>query len=455
LTQALSSYTGVSQVTKLISSDFAEGDNFGKSVAIDGDIMFIGAPYDDDKGSKSGSVYVFTRDIAGSPTANWTQRAKLLASDGTTDDYFGVSVALCGDTVVVGASGNNGYSRRIGAAYVFTRVMAGSQTVNFVQRAKLLSSDGIDAYFFGYSVGISGDTIVVGAFGGLGSAYVFTRDVAGSLTSSWVQRTNLLASDGASGDLFGHGVAISGDTIVGGAFRHDDRHGSAYIFTRDVAGSLTSSWTQRAKLLASDGVADDGFGRSVAISGDTVVIGATGEYAKASKIGSAYIFTRNVPGSLTASWAQQTKLLASDGAAFDHFGLSVAIDSDTIVVGAYGDDDEVSAHGSAYIFTRTIAGGLMASWTERAKLRASDGQTSGYFGRSLAICSDTVAVGAYDYGSIGSTYVFAMLPPPRPSPPPTPPPLPPSPSVRAPLPSCMYVLLLSHQRAGAKPKRVY
>jgi len=398
LTQALSSYTGVSQVTKLISSDFAEGDNFGKSVAIDGDIMFIGAPYDDDKGSKSGSVYVFTRDIAGSPTANWTQRAKLLASDGTTDDYFGVSVALCGDTVVVGASGNNGYSRRIGAAYVFTRVMAGSQTVNFTQRAKLLSSDGIDAYFFGYSVGISGDTIVVGAFGGLGSAYVFTRD---------------------------------------------------------VAGSLTSSWTQRAKLLASDGVADDGFGRSVAISGDTVVIGATGEYAKASKIGSAYIFTRNVPGSLTASWAQQTKLLASDGAAFDHFGLSVAIDSDTIVVGAYGDDDEVSAHGSAYIFTRTIAGGLTASWTERAKLRASDGQTSGYFGRSLAICSDTVAVGAYDYGSIGSTYVFAMLPPPRPSPPPTPPPLPPSPSVRAPLPSCMYVLLLSHQRAGAKPKRVY
>ena len=398
MTQALSSYTGVSQVTKLISSDFAEGDNFGKSVAIDGDLMFIGAPYDDDKGSKSGSVYVFTRDIAGSPTANWTQRAKLLASDGTTDDYFGVSVALCGDTVVVGASGNNGYSRRIGAAYVFTRVMAGSQTVNFTQRAKLLSSDGIDAYFFGYSVGISGDTIVVGAFGGLGSAYVFTRD---------------------------------------------------------VAGSLTSSWTQRAKLLASDGVADDGFGRSVAISGDTVVIGATGEYAKASKIGSAYIFTRNVPGSLTASWAQQTKLLASDGAAFDHFGLSVAIDSDTIVVGAFGDDDEVSAHGSAYIFTRTIAGGLTASWTERAKLRASDGQTSRYFGRSLAICSDTVAVGAYDYGSIGSTYVFAMLPPPRPSPPPTPPPLPPSPSVRAPLPSCMYVLLLSHQRAGAKPKRVY
>ena len=225
--------------------------------------------------------------------------------------------------------------------------------------AKLLASDGTAAELFGYSVAISGDTAAIGAFhdndngDDSGSAYIFRFN-----GSSWVQEAKLLASDGADDDWFGYSVAISGDTAVVGAYGDDDNgnlSGSAYIFRFNG-----SSWVQEAKLLASDGAEGDWFGFSVAISGDTAVVGAYGDDDNGDLSGSAYIF--RFDGS---SWIQEAKLLASDGAMGDYLGLAVAISGDTAAIGAYHDDDNGDDSGSAYIFRFNGS-----SWVQEAKLLA-------------------------------------------------------------------------------------
>ncbi len=213
-----------------------------------------------------------------------------------------------------------------------------------IQIAKLTSGDAATNDEFGYSVAISGDTAVVGApydddaGSDSGSAYVFVRSGA-----SWSQQAKLTAGDAAAGDEFGYSVAISGDTAMVGAYADDDggsESGSAYVFVRSGA-----SWSQQAKLTAGDAAADDWFGFSVAISGDTAVAGANGDDDAGAYSGSAYVFVRS-----GASWSQQTKLTAGDAAADNEFGYSVAISGDTAVVGAHLDDDGGSDSGSAYAF---------------------------------------------------------------------------------------------------------
>ena len=156
------------------------------------------------------------------------------------------------------------------------------------------------------------------------------------------------------------------------------------MFTRVTAGDLASGWTQVAKLTASDGAASDEFGRSVSIDGDTVVVGARydDDPVKGSNSGYAYVFTRDTPGDLTSGWTQVAKLTAGDGAADDQFGYSVSIDGDTIVVGAYLDDDPTN-RGSAYVLTRDTAGDLTSGWTQVAKLTAGDGAADDNFGTSV------------------------------------------------------------------------
>ena len=211
-------------------------------------------------------------------------------------------------------------------------------------------------------------------------------------------RPSWTASDGAEGDSFGNSVALDGDTALVGAYRDNDRglsSGSAYFFTR--SGGL---WTQQQKLTASDGAEGDSFGNSVALDGDTALVGAYIDDDRGSESGSAYFFTRS-----GGVWTQQQKLTASDGAEGDSFGSSVALDGDTALVGAYGDDDLGSNSGSAYIFTRS--GGV---WTQQAKLTALDGAAWDSFGYSVALDGDTVLVGANgddDLGSnSGSVYFF-------------------------------------------------
>ncbi|MFQ5741652.1 MAG: FG-GAP repeat protein [Acidobacteriota bacterium] len=268
--------------------------------------------------------------------------------------------------------------------------------------AKLTARDGAAGDRFGFSVARSGDTVVVGAQlnddGGRdsGSAYVFQRT-----GTTWSQQAKLTARDGAAGDRFGASVALSGDTIVVGALGDDDggrSSGSAYVFQ----GS-GRSWSQQAKLTASDGAARDRFGDSVALSGDTIVVGARSDDDAGRDSGSAYVFQRN-----GTTWSQQAKLTARDGAAGDLFGDSVALSGDTVAVGVRFDDDAGSSSGSAYIFQRSER-----SWSQQAKLTASDGAAGDGFGTSVALSGDTVAVGAFgddDAGSSsGSAYVYELM----------------------------------------------
>ena len=381
------------QVQKLLAGDGAAGDNFGYRVSVSGDTAVIGAYLDDDKGGSSGSAYVFVRAADGT----WSQQAKLTANDGAYGDFFGLSVSVSGDTAVIGAYNDfelgKGY---FGSAYVFVRAADGTWS----QQAKLTAADGTNDDRFGFSVAVSGDTALIGADGDdhdSGSAYVFVRAADGT----WTQQTKLTAADRSVGDEFGFSVSVSGDTSLIGAFGDNDKgheSGSAYVFVRAADGT----WSQQAKLAADDGAADDRFGWRVAVSGDTAVIGAYCDDDKGADSGSAYVFVRAADG----TWSQQTKLTAADGAAGDRFGWSVAVDGDTAVIGADEDDDKGADSGSAYVFVRAADG----TWSQQAKLAADDGADGDRFGFSVAVSGDTAVIGAWaddDKGSSsGSAYVF-------------------------------------------------
>jgi hypothetical protein len=376
------------QVAKLLASDGETWDDFGYAIAIDGDTALIGAYNDDKVGyDTQGSAYVFTRDAGG----NWTEQIKLKATDAASSQYFGVSVALEGDTAVICATYGDGDPS--GSAYVFTRDVGG----NWTQQAKLVAADGPQSGF-GEWVALDGDTVLVGAQGWLydngnpsGSAYVFSRDASGN----WTQQGKLLAADGAPGDHFGWSVALDGDTALIGAWRND----SAYVFTRDAQGL----WTQEEKLVAADGVGYMEFGWSVALSVDTALIGAECDNDCA---GSAYVFTRDAG----SNWTQQAKLIGTDVSYGQQFGGSVALDGDTALIGSIADDDNGPDSGSAYVFTRSGS-----TWTQQAKLIADDGIAGEFFGYSVALDGDTALISS-DQGSFGgnrkgSAYVFKFSPP--------------------------------------------
>lgn len=334
-------------VKKLVASDGAESDDFGWSVAISGTTVVVGAPADDsDTNTDQGSAYIFERDQGG--TNAWGEVKKLVASDGAEGDSFGFSVAISGNTVVAVASGDDiGIHADQGSAYIFSRNRGGTNAWGRVK--KLLASDGADSDYFGHSVAISGNTVVVGnAFddigtnGDQGSAYIFERDQGG--TNTWGEVKKLVASDGAAINWFGLSVTISGNTVVIGAPINNGNNGSAYIFERHQGG--TNTWGEVKKLVASDGVVGDSFGWSVAISGNTVVVGVPG---RGKGRGRAYLYKRDIGG--LNNWGQSKMLFASDRANYDTNGHAVAVSGNTIVVGAPGDDIDTNIdQGSVYIF---------------------------------------------------------------------------------------------------------
>ena len=394
---------------------------FGDSVAVSGSTVVVGAWQEN-----PGSAYVF-EEPAGSWGAALDKPVRLLASDRAASDQFGRSVAVSGSTVVVGAWQDDDNGDNSGSAYVFERPAEGWAAAGpLTESAKLLAKDGGVQDYFGRSVAVSGSTVVVGAWqdddngDDSGSAYVFERPAegwaaAGPLTES----AKLLAKDGAEGDQFGFSIAVSGSTIVVGAHRNDDKgdsSGSAYVFTKP-AGGWTGTVNESAKLLAKDGSAYLIFGESVAVSGSTVVVGAWGDE---NGKGSAYVFEKPAEGWAAGPLTESAKLLASDGAAADMFGASVAISGSTVVVGARRPgpprDSPLPFPGSAYVFTKP-AGGWTGTVNESAKLLAKDGADGDRFGQSVAVSGSTVVVGApYNHHSVktskksrkrpGSAYVF-------------------------------------------------
>ncbi len=423
------------------ASSTGASDFFGYSTAISGDTIVVGAYNEDsnatgingdstnNSAADSGAAYVFTRS-----GSTWSQQAYLKASNTGAGDNFGNSVAISGDTIVVGAylessnatgvGGNqtDNSASNSGAAYVFTR-----SGTTWSQQAYLKASNTGAFDKFGNNVGISGDTIVVSAYfedsnatgvGGnqsdnsvtnCGAAYVFTRS-----ETTWSQQAYLKASNTEANDQFGWSTVISGDTIAI-ASRYEDssatgidgnasdnsasNSGAVYVFARSG-----STWSQQAYIKASNTEADDSFGWSVGISGDTIVVGAYQEDGSGNSVdgsGAAYVFTRS-----GTTWSQQAYLKASNLEMFDYFGWSVAISSDTIVVGAYADDSNAtgidgdqndntcSECGAAYVFTRSGS-----TWTQRAYLKASNPGSTDYFGIEVKISGDTIVVGAYNEDS--------------------------------------------------------
>jgi FG-GAP repeat len=324
----------------------------------------------------------------------WSQQTELTASDGAAGDFFEVT-SVDGNVAVVGAPKALNGNPAQGAAYVFAKIGG-----TWVQQAKLTEPDWAAYDRFGSSISVSGNTVVVGAWGktvngnnAQGAAYVFVQSAG-----NWVLQARLTASDGAALDNFGNSVSVSGDTIVVGASSvANGGPGAAYVFVESGG-----TWGQQAKLTASDEIAWDTFGSSVSVSGNTVVVGAMNKWVDGNENqGAAYVFVRS-----GGTWAQQAELTASDGAVWDNFGYSVSVSGNTIVVGEQGAVvNSKATQGAAYVF---VASG--GTWMEQAKLAAADGTTD--FGGPVSVSGDTVVVGApgtvIDGRSVGqgAVYVF-------------------------------------------------
>lgn len=425
----------------LKASNTGANDGFGYSVAFDGDTLAVGAPGEDSNAtgidgnqsdgsaSSSGAVYVFRRN-----GETFVQEAYVKASNTASNDIFGMSVALSGDTLVIGAPGedsdaigvggsqSNDNASASGAVYVFVRTAG-----KWAQQAYIKASNGDANDYFGTSVALSGDTLAVGAIGedsnatGIagnqdnesktdsGAAYVFVR-VAGV----WAQQAYIKASNTDANDSFGVTLALSGDTLVVGADAEDSNavgvngnadndsdndSGAAYVFVR-AAGV----WAQEAYLKASNTATNDHFGASLALFGDTLAVGAYGEDSSAVGVngdqgnddaadsGAVYVFSRN-----GAAWAQSAYVKASNTENFDYFGASVALSEGMLVVGADGEnggtvgldgkqgDNTANDSGAVYLFAR--GGG---SFSQVGYLKPPNTDASDAFGGSVALYGDTL-----------------------------------------------------------------
>ncbi|HMR08494.1 MAG TPA: FG-GAP repeat protein, partial [Polyangiaceae bacterium] len=409
------------------------GLELGRAIAMDGNTIVAGSAYYPLGSGKNGAVVVYTRDCNG-----WSLQAVLQPDNAGSQDQFGTSVAVSGDTIVVGAKDEDGPSDAMsnsGAAYVFTRCGAG-----WTQSAYLRASNAENNDRFGTSVAIDGDVIVVGAreedsaatgIGGdqtnnaasqAGAAYVFRRGVSG-----WSQEAYLKASNAEQNDGFGAAVGVSGNTIVVSAVGEDSaatgingaqgndpsyiQSGAVYVFTHSGSG-----WAQQAYIKPSNTGANLSLGESLAIDGDTVVAGSIDETGGSTGVngdqtttglssGAAYIFFRNA-----GTWSQQAYVKASNTGANDAFGASVAISGDRVLVGAPQEDsaatglngdatsEAANGAGAAYLYTRSAG-----NWAFSTYVKASNTGIADLFGTAVAVSGSSFAVGAIfeDSGSTG------------------------------------------------------
>ncbi|MCA9184417.1 MAG: Ig-like domain-containing protein [Pirellulaceae bacterium] len=386
-------YSVGKQQVEVNASDAQLSDWYGHSVAIDGSYAVVGSPLDDDSGSTSGGAYVLRMTADN----QWQEIAKLTPTDGAAGSQFGQSVAIDGDTVVVGAWIADANGNNSGAAYVFQKDQGGADNWGQVQR--LTGSDTTAADKFGFSVAISGDTVVVGAHeddpsgSASGAAYLFQRNQGG--TDNWGEVVKLIASDGAAADRFGASVSVSGSTVAVGAWRAASPAGAAsgavYVFDEDQGGA--GNWGEARKIVPADVAANDQFGFSVAIDGDRIVAGAhLDEFSGPpfrSNAGSVYIFERDQGGG--DNWGEVDKIFADSPGAGDRFGTSVDLDGDWLVVGARFADGAFTDMGAAYTFQRNATSG---QFTQFRQLGESGQRTNDNYGVSVAISNRIALAGA-------------------------------------------------------------
>jgi cysteine-rich repeat protein len=344
----------------------------------------------------TGSAYIFYKD----PVLGWTQQKKLTASDGAAGDNFGYSVSISGTTVIVGAGGDDiGGNNNQGSAYIFSKDKGGAD--NWGQVTKITAGDGAESDSFGSFVSISGDYAVAGApyhNASIGSAYIFYKDQDGP--DNWGQIKELTASDGVAGDDFGQSVSISGTNVIVGAYRANSDQGAAYIFYKDQGGP--GIWGQVKKLTASDAASGDEFSEnSVSIQGSYAIVGA-------SRNDSIYIFSKDEGGE--DNWGQ-VKLFASDAGGGLYFGASISESGDYAVTGFAVANGHVDFSGAAYVFYNDPTNG----WIQQSKLFASDGTAGAQFGASSSISGNQIIVGApldsVSGSYSGTAYIYDYTPP--------------------------------------------
>ena len=421
------------QTIKLTSTDGAASDQFGNATALSNltgfagaqpNIAIVGLRYDDIGAAVDrGSANVYKLNASGV----WVFEAKLTASDGLAGDTFGYSVAIFGNTAIVGAPFDDNTLVDQGSAYIFTRSTAGVWT----QTVKVLPTDPGASDYFGYSVGITNTVVATGIIGDLaivgsvrddntvftdqGSAYVFKRATAGT----WAQESKFVVTgtDQAAGEDFGWSVSIYGDRALVGAPADDissvvDR-GSAYTYKR----ATTGIWTLEAKLVATDGALQDYFGYCVSLFNNQAMVSAPyDDFSGATDRGSAYLFQL----SGTSTWTQEAKIVASDGVGADYFGASVGLQGNLAVATAPNDDGPAQGGattfaniGSAYLYVQTGT----STWTQQPRFTAADGQIDKFFGAAVGIYGEVALIGANgdDVGTPlkvdqGSAYIFNLRP---------------------------------------------
>jgi len=388
------------QQGELISSDGGAQDQFGTSVAVNGNTVVVGAQYHSFGTSyDEGAAYVFVNN-----GGTWSQQAELIPSDGVAYDGFGESVAISGSTVMVGSVCHPGAAGSCGPGAVYVFDGSGG---TWSQQAELKASDGVGADHFGWSIAMDSNLAVIGAYNkevrghsAQGAAYVF-----GLSSGNWTQQAELTAADGLYNDEFGYTVALSGSTIVIGApdrtVGSNQAQGEAYVFTGSGA-----TWSQQAEVTSSDGEAGDFFAWSVAVDGSTAVMGApchprNGFAFCQGGPGAAYVF-----GESAGTWSQQAELTSSDGVDGDAFGNSVSLSGSTAVMGAPLHAATEVGPGAAYVF-----GESSGTWSQQAELAASDGVGGSYFGWAVALDGTTIVTGAPAHtvgsnASQGAAYVF-------------------------------------------------
>ncbi|WP_428261617.1 cadherin-like beta sandwich domain-containing protein [Haliangium sp.] len=416
------------------ASNTSDGDQFGFSVAMSGDTLAVGAPAEDssatgidgfqgDGATNSGAVYVFRRE-----GSTWAQEAYVKASNTSDGDQFGIDVALSDDTLVVGANRPEGN----GAAYVFQR-----SGTSWTQQAVLRASNADDGDNFGVEVAISGDTVAVSGYEedsgdgdqadnsapDSGAVYVFQRSGA-----TWAQQAYLKAFNPGAGDKFGMSLALSDDTLAVGAYLEDSGatgvdgeqdnetapdSGAVYVFRRSG-----STWSKEAYLKASNTGTGDGFGVAMAMSGDTLAVGAEQESSAATGIdgdqnnddapdsGAVYVFERS-----GSTWTQQAYIKASNTGSSDHFGVSVDLVGEILAVGAELEDsagvgvdadqasDSASDSGAAYVFRREGQ-----RWVQQAYVKPFDTGVDDQFGTCIALSGEALVVGADREAGAGSGF---------------------------------------------------
>ena len=379
-------YTIAFEQDKVDGSSTDAGDEFGHAVALSENFAIVGVPEEDNtNGNNAGAAYLFER----TGDRQWTQIKKFTAPDGVANDRFAFSVDIDENTVVIGSRMSDVEATNDGAAYIFRKNQGGTDNWGLVK--KIIGSENSSKDQFGHSVAISGNTIVVGARlddgsgTNSGSIYIFEKNLGGS--ENWGEQVRLKSSRSSFGDQFGYSVAIDGNNIVVGARKDDPSgtdSGSVFMYNRDTGGS--ENWGQLGWFEAPDGIRNDWFGSAVAIDGNFAIVGKPIRTGR-RRPGKAYAFAKDGP-----DWSFENSFSAPTSSDEDQFGSAVAVSGNTAVVGSQLNDAVRQNAGIVAVHTRGTGGA--GNWGLDYELYQDDWAQGDYFGASVAIYGDWIAAGS-------------------------------------------------------------